>query len=387
MAVSMDLGRLAAWAAERLGFDYRALKMERLAEAARLQVLRLGSVEAFLRALDARDAHVEDALVAVVTVGETYFFRQREHFELLSQLPALRQERLLAWSAGCSTGEEAYSLAAKLRELTGMGASRLSVWGTDVNEASLDQARAAHYGRWSWRDLSPVAARTQEARTLEPANRACVRFARHNLLESPAFDGGKGERFDLVFCRNVLVYFSPLPAARALAAMTDALRPGGWMVLGNTDLPGAPTGLKRIGPPALCIYAKDKAAAPRQPAPLRAASAAPSPPVKAPDEGQDPVAWHRRVLTLIEDGLRAAALKELGRLVHAHPDYLPGRFEHALALRRAGHGSAAAAELKALLAQVQGRGLAENVPGPEPLSLEFYVNSAHSFISSTGGGA
>jgi chemotaxis protein methyltransferase CheR len=391
MAQSLDLGRLGTWASERLGFDPRAVKMDRLAEAGRAEALRLGSVEAFDRALEHHDPGVEDALVLAVTVGETYFFRQREHFDLLAQLPALRQPRLLAWSAGCSSGEEAYSLAATLRGLTRLEAPALTVWGTDVNEAALDQARAAHYGRWSWRDVNAVAARMQEAQTLEPANRACVHFAQHNLLQAPIFDAGQGERFDLVFCRNVLVYFSPLAAARALAAITDAMRPGAWLVLGNTDLPGAPSGFTRIGPLALCVYAKDGPKAP-DPAPevrtpALEQAAAPAAPAPVPAMESEPVEWHRQALKLIEEGQRSAALKELERLVRAFPGYVPGRFELALALRRGGHSKAALAELKALLAQVAGRDMAEDVPGPEPLSMEFYVSSARSFISSSGGEA
>jgi chemotaxis protein methyltransferase CheR len=395
VAANLDLGRLTQWAAERLGFDQRALRMDRLAEVAAREQERLGSAEAVIQAMAAGDAKLEAALVGAITVGETYFFRQREHFDLLAQLPALSRGRVLAWSAGCSTGEEAYSLAAMLRSFGHLEAPQLTVWGTDINDASLAQARSHEYGRWSWRDTSPVAVKVLQSQALDEPNRACVRFAKHNLLESPVFDGGVGERFDVVFCRNVLVYFSPLAAARALQSMADAIVPGGWLVLGNTDLPGSTIGFKRIGPPALCVYAKDLPPPPRHgrnaaeladlpPAPRRP----PPPPVKLLADGAqaDPVAWHGSILAQIEQGLRAGALKELAHLVERHPDYLPGRFEHALALRRAGHGFAAAVELKKILDQVKGRSLDEMVPGPEPLSLEYYVNSAQSFISSSGGG-
>ena len=392
MAQSLNLDRLIRWAGERLGFDPGALRLARLEEAARAEIARLGSAAALDQALDDGDPRVEADLVVAVTVGETYFFRQREHFDLLAQLPSLRRPQLTVWSAGCSSGEEAYSLAATLRSLTSLEAPQLTVWGTDVNAASLAVARSAQYGRWSWRDTSSAAARPHEARVLDPLNRACVQFARHNLLETPIFDGGEGPRFDLVFCRNVLVYFSPPAAARALAAILEALRPGGWLVLGNTDLPGAPPGLRRIGPAALCVYEKAPQPTPEAPAPVPVVV---PPPAGAPvrmlgapvPDLRDPVQWHHRILGLIEEGQRASALKELERLSREHGAYLPGRFEYALALRRDGQTAAAARELRALLAQVQGRSLDEDVPGPEPLSLEFYVNSAHSFISSTGGEA
>lgn len=391
MAPSLNLDRLIRWAGERLGFDPGALRLARLEEAAQVEIARLGSVAVLDQALDERDARVEAALVAAVTVGETYFFRQREHFDLLAQLPSLSRPQLRVWSAGCSSGEEAYSLAAALRALTKLEAPQLTVWGTDVNAASLAVARSAHYGRWSWRETDSTSASPHEARVLDPLNRACVQFATHNLLERPLFDGGEGPRFDLVFCRNVLVYFSAPAAARALAAILEALQPGGWLVLGNTDLPGAPLGLRRIGPSALCVYEKvpPQAESPASRSVTVTASAQPA--VRTPrvpvSEPHDPVEWHRRTLGLIEEGKHAPALKELERLSREHQVYLPGRFEYALALRRDGQTAAAARELRAFLKQVEGRSLDEDVPGPESLSLEFYVNSAHSFISSTGGEA
>jgi len=139
------------WAAMRLGFDSRALRLERLMEAARGVLKRQGSLAALEAALQARDPDAEDPLIAAATVGETYFFRQHEHFDLLRTLPLPAEGPVLAWSAGCATGEETYSLAATLRQRLGLDVHRLRVWGTDVNEKALAAAREARYGRWSWR--------------------------------------------------------------------------------------------------------------------------------------------------------------------------------------------------------------------------------------------
>jgi chemotaxis protein methyltransferase CheR len=380
---------MAQWAAEVLGFDHRALRPERLAEAARKELAKLGSVEAVEAALRARDPELETQMVSAVTVGETYFYRQREHFDLLSHFPPPSEGLLKAWSAGCSTGEEAYSLTAALRRVTGLSAPSLQVWGTDINTAALATAREARYGTWSWRGTGPRAARLLEAEALDEQTRACLSFARHNLLDPPTFDQGQGERFDLVFCRNVLVYFNPAAAAKALNHLVSALRPGGWLVLGSTDLSGAPKGFHRVGPGPICAYAKDGAAAVASPPP-RHPEPRPAPrPLLKPKPAQvaeGPARWHEAILAKIEQGHRAAALKELAQLCAAHPGYLPGRFEHGLALRRAGHLSAAVREMNALLTLADGRDPDEAVDGPETLSLEYYVTSASNFVDSQGGG-
>lgn len=383
---------VAAWAAQRLGFDPRALRMERLMNAAREQALRLGSPAALEAALAAGDREAEDALVTAATVGETYFFRQHEHFDLLSELRLGPQRTLKAWSAGCSSGEETYSLAGALRQRFGLEAPALQVWGTDINPKALEAARNAEYGRWSWRQGGDGAEEARRALALAPETKACVRFARHNLLDAPVFDlegadpAGPQERFDLIFCRNVLVYFSPLTAEAAVARLRSALKPGGWLVLGNMDLGGQPQGFKRVGPAALCVYEKlgpdaAPAAAPPAVAPAPAAAAKAAPAL----EPMDPVEWHRAILAEMETGHVAQAMQELQLLVESAPDYLPGLFEHALALRRSGKDQAAAESLQRLLALARGRRLDEHVNGPEPLSLEFYVNSAQSFLESAGG--
>jgi chemotaxis protein methyltransferase CheR len=372
---------VARWAAFRLGFDPRALRMERILAAAGAQSERLGSVDALRNALADGEHEAEDALVAAATVGETYFFRQHEHFDLLAELPLPATGRLTAWSAGCSSGEEAYSLAGALRQRFGLEAPALTVWATDINVKALDAARRAEYGRWSWRDGDANAAAARQALALDPRSKACVHFARHNLLDPPAF--AEAGAFDLIFCRNVLVYFSPVSAERAVKHLREALKPGGWLILGNMDLTGKPEGFKRIGPAALCAYAKLEA----QPAPPPASVPAPSAvaPKRAPEpEPIDPVDWHSAVLAEVESGHPVTAMRELQLLVEQMPDYLPGLFEHALALRRGGNAAAAAASLQRLLAQAQGRGLDEIIRGPEPLSLEFYVNSARSFLDSLG---
>lgn len=381
---------VSRWAAQRLGFDPRALRLERIVAVAQAHAARLGSLAELDAALERGDDPLaEAAMVSAATVGETYFFRQQEHFELLSELRLPSDRRLKVWSAGCSSGEEAYSLAATLRQRFGLESPALQVWGTDINPKALETARRGEYGRWSWRQADDPAEAAKRALALSPETRACTRFERHNLLDAPTFDLGPAqdaatERFDLIFCRNVLVYFAPLSAEQAVARLRAALKPGGWLVLGNMDLGGQPQGFKRIGPSALCVYQKLQAPAPASaPAPAPSPAAVPAKP-KAEPAVMDPVEWHRAYLAEREAGHAPQAVQELQLLVETEPEYLPGLFEHALAMRRSGKLAPAIASLKRLLHLAQGRSLDEVVAGPEPLSLEFYVSSARSFLESTG---
>lgn len=400
---------LAEWASRRLGFDRRALRFERLRLVAEREARRLGQ-PAFERALVEGEAGLDAALVAAATVGETYFFRQREHFDLLAQLPfrGTAQAPLLAWSAACASGEEAYSLAVCLRRERGLEAPALQVWGTDINEAALVSARAAAYGRWSFRastlegglsDPAAEAVRDEALRkeVLDPRTQACVRFARHNLLEAATFDGQSGPRFHVIFCRNALVYFQAEAASLALHNLVGALRPGGWLILGNMDIAAAPAGTRRVGPPHLCVYERvSELAAPvraeplvappapairRPPAPSALSSAAEPAAESDPEQAID---WHRGILAQMEAGEEANAMLELQALVEAFPGYLPGWFEHGLALNRRGQKALAAESLRKTLALAKGHAPEDQVAGPEPLSTDFYVGNAEAFLQSLG---
>lgn len=402
---------LAQWAARRLGFDRRALRFERLRITAEKEAVRLGwpaLEQALLSGIT--DAALDGALVAAATVGETYFFRQHEHFDLLGELPFPGSAKgpLKAWSAACASGEEAYSLAVALRQAKGLEAPALQVWGTDINEAALVAARAANYGRWSFRasvieaghrDDQAELAKAEQIRqqVLDPRTRAVVRFARQSLLEAPTFDGETGPRFHLIFCRNALVYFSPEAAALAVEHLVQALLPGGWLVLGNMDIAATPEGTRRLGSAHLCVFERSSKAAPTPAAVADASASKPSAPeapkesaatkpviAVAPRDIDEAVDWHRGLLAQLEAGESDAVVLELQALVEAHPDYLPGWFEHGLTLNRRGQRKLAADSLKRVLVLAQGRQADAMVPGPEPLSLDFYVGNAEAFLQSQG---
>lgn len=410
--VSLDAA-LAEWALRRLGFDRRALRFERLRAAAEREVPRLGwpALERALRG-ELQDAGLDTALVAAATVGETYFFRQHEHFDLLKQLPfrGSAEKPLKAWSAACASGEEAYSLAVALRKGLSLEAPALEVWGTDINEAALAAARAASYGRWSFRasaleagsaDLAAEAARAEAIRAdvLDPRTKALTRFARQSLLEAPRFDQQSGPRFHVIFCRNALVYFHPEAAEQALKHLVEALVPGGWLILGNMDIATTPPGTKRSGSAHLCVFERSKDNEPVAPLPVSMprveapVKPAPEPRTKAaPAKGEgfghdEAIDWHRGVLAQLEADESDAAMLELQALVEAFPDYLPGWFEHGLALNRRGQRKLAAQSLQHVLGLAKALKPDSLVPGPEPLSADFYVSNAEAFLQSLGDAA
>ncbi|MHB8875729.1 MAG: CheR family methyltransferase, partial [Myxococcaceae bacterium] len=302
---------LSAFAAALTGFSPAAIRRE--AVVAVLAAMRLrGFPDAeLLEACRANDEELGSALCEAVLVGETYFFRHPEHFEFaaarLASVRARPGRVLRAWSAGCSSGEEAYSLAACLLAVTRGAAAAVEVVGTDLNPGALARAKVATYGPWSLRDsgplLYPVLERAPDAklRVLDGV-RLVTRFERHNLLSPAAPLFGQ---FDLVFCRNALTYFTPAAVKLALSNLTAALAPGGALVLATMEADEAPEGLERIGPPGLQIFARA-----RQPAP----PPLPGPPPPRRPAGPEPrgatpttIRAHLQALELIEKGDRRRA--------------------------------------------------------------------------------
>ncbi|GIG22650.1 hypothetical protein Cch01nite_33740 [Cellulomonas chitinilytica] len=201
-------------------------------------------VDAYVRDLRVaeRPADVQ-AVVEALTTNETSFFRDGTPFRLLTEhiVPALRGPngslpRLRVWSAACSTGQEPYSIAMTLADCVGPDTS-VEIVASDLNTAVLERAAAGEYSRIETnRGLpSSMLVRYFDAegtgwRVREQLRRQ-VTFLKHNLLEPPAFGG----QFDVVFLRNVLIYFD-LPVKRqVLEHVLAAMRPGGFLVLGAAE--------------------------------------------------------------------------------------------------------------------------------------------------------
>ena len=192
-----------------------------------------------------------ETLAGCLTVGETYFFREPHIFDILENeiLPGLlqsrrgRDQRLRIWSAGCSTGEEAYSIAILLHRLIpDIGQWKITILATDINPAAVQKGIDASYGKWSFRGTSPsVQARyfTSEEgerfRVVERVRRL-VFFEYLNLAADsyPSLHTNTSA-MDIVFCRNVLMYFTPDMAKEVVGKLHRSLVDNGWLIVGPVD--------------------------------------------------------------------------------------------------------------------------------------------------------
>jgi two-component system CheB/CheR fusion protein len=242
------------------------------------------------------DGAAVETLYQDLLIGVTSFFREPARFEALKTVvfPAIAEGRggadnVRIWVAGCSTGEEVYSLAITLLEfLDGRAdAPRISVYGTDINEQSLRKARAAVYSPRAVSGVTPE--RLERFFTPAPGGHKIVKtlrdlcvFAAHDVTCDPPYS-----RIDLVTCCNVLIYFDPLLQKKAVAHLQYALAPGGFLMLGSSEnLRGATNQLTPVSAKPL-IYRKRQVpdalarfdTAPRSPqAAFSTASSAPAAP-------------------------------------------------------------------------------------------------------------
>jgi chemotaxis protein methyltransferase CheR len=225
-----------------------------------------------------------DALVEALRVGETRFFRHQAHVATLRRVvvPALAEarastRRVQAWSAGCASGEEAYTMAMLL--VGGLPGWDVEVWATDLSEEAVAAARAAEYPESAVAQVpEPERARWFRAAgpgrlEVVPELRARVRVERRNLLEPFA-----GDR-DLILCRNVLIYFDAEARAQTARRLARAVAPGGFLFLGYAETLRDEPDLKALRSEDGVVYQR-AVPAPRAngsaPAPALAASAAPT---------------------------------------------------------------------------------------------------------------
>jgi chemotaxis protein methyltransferase CheR len=292
-----------------------------------LPATRLPAVAAALRRIDpgltadavaagGGPAGLVDRLVDELAIREGFFLRNADELATIDW-PALAaaahrgRRPLRVWSAGCANGEEPYTLALLAAEALGSAAG-LDVLATDVARPALAEAEAAAYGE---RALAPVDAARRE-RWFRPAPggavvgdelRAAVRLARHNLARDPVPPAGE-DPFDVVVCRNVLIYFDRALARRVLARMRGAVHPHGAVVVGTID---RLSDVQLGAPPA--------------------AGPSPAPPAAVPDPTAD--AALRDGLRALADGDDATAVRALRRALYLDPSL--SRAEQALDEARA----------------------------------------------------
>ncbi len=249
-AVNLELlSRFSDFVANRFGLNFPAKRwrdLERgIARAA--NEFRFDDSEACIKWILSEQLSKSqlETLASCLTIGETYFFREKKSFDALETriLPPLissrrgEGKRLRIWSAGCSTGEEAYSIAILLHKLIAdLPQWNITILATDLNPFSLRKAEQGKYGDWSFRGIphrikERYFSKNSEGRyEVAPHIRKMVTFAGLNLAEDPypsLFNNTNA--MDVIFCRNVLMYFTPHQVNKVIDGFRHALLPGGWL--------------------------------------------------------------------------------------------------------------------------------------------------------------
>ncbi|MGZ0188616.1 MAG: CheR family methyltransferase [Alphaproteobacteria bacterium] len=185
------------------------------------------------------------AVVEAMVTHETFFFRDRKPFDHFRDfaLPALLDarataRRLSVWSAAASTGQEAYSLAMLLDDRKAdLKGWRTTIVGTDISEQALERAKSANYSQFEVQRGLPIKRlvaffnQKGDRWVIKPELRQMARFEKFNLLDNPTALG----KFDVVFCRNVLIYFDVSVRRKILAGIAQQLNPGGYLYLGGAE--------------------------------------------------------------------------------------------------------------------------------------------------------
>lgn len=201
--------------------------------ARRLPEARVATLEEYLARLGPQSPELE-LLLNAITVTHTWFMRDPGQLAIIGQLLEQRAPSappLRVWVAGCATGEDVYSIAI-LAEQAGRS---VEVVGSDINSAALRKARAGSYGSWAVRDILDVeryferVERSQFA--IAPRFKRHARFVRHNLL-----DATLPGTWDVVLCRNVLIYISRERARGVVERLAESLAPGGYLLLGASEV-------------------------------------------------------------------------------------------------------------------------------------------------------
>lgn len=233
-----------------LRFDPRNVKFLSRGIRSRMQVLHIESYQEYFDYLTRYQESRQELqkLLQLLTVGETYFFRYRAHFDVLTRL--MRKEfavdparRLRFWSAGCSTGEEPYSLAMTIMDAIPDWRKRdITVFASDLNKRSLKKATEGRYRPWVMRAMEQRHVRRYfdfdgETYLIKDEVKELVRFSHLNLQTATFPSPGRGlADLDAIFCRNVLIYFDLEAIKRIVDKLAAALKPGGYLFLGHAEM-------------------------------------------------------------------------------------------------------------------------------------------------------
>jgi chemotaxis protein methyltransferase CheR len=267
-------------------------------------------------------------LVDEVTIQETYFFRELRELQAIDWRSLLARGResglgvVRVWVAACATGEEAYSLAILASEALGQDGTPVAILATDVSKAALERAATgADYSERSVRNLSPqlrerYLLQEKGRYRVKDSLRSLVRFRHHNLIADPSPPPGEVP-FDVIACRNVLIYFDTPTVEGVLRSLEPALRPDGRLILGAADRLTTPGTLGGVAPdrPAERRQRRASKRSLRRPLGLQPRPGEAPPPL---GESQIPGAnrpARRRADDRIEDALLAADVGDVGQAI------------------------------------------------------------------------
>ncbi|MCL0074797.1 protein-glutamate O-methyltransferase CheR [Thermodesulfovibrionales bacterium] len=186
-------------------------------------------------------------LFDMVTTNETFFFRESQQFEvfagevlkrIMGENSSLRRRDIKIWSAACSTGEEPYTIAMMLLERPEANIFRKEIYASDISESTLNSAKRGVYSSYSTRNvpdayLKKYFQNNNQQYLLSPDIKSMVRFMKVNLVEDSEVRAMRG--IDIIFCRNVLIYFDNRAKQKAISLLYDSLRPNGYLFVGTSE--------------------------------------------------------------------------------------------------------------------------------------------------------
>ena len=238
---------------QRSGVDFTYYKQPTFFRriARRIAIAKNKNLADYLKLLRTDKAE-QDALFQDVLIPVTSFFRDPKTFQKLTEtvFPALFKnkapdEPIRVWIAGCSTGEEAFSIAISLHEFLGekLASTKIQIFATDISEKAIKKARAAIYTKADVEKLSETQLRNYFIKSnggygLNKLIRGMCVFGPHNFLKDPPF-----AKMDLITCRNVLIYMNTFLQKKAFTTFHYALKENGFLLLGKSETPGASSDL------------------------------------------------------------------------------------------------------------------------------------------------
>ncbi|HLR11978.1 MAG TPA: CheR family methyltransferase [Burkholderiaceae bacterium] len=239
-----DFSRAAALLKKHSGIVLGEHKQD-MAERAlglRAKAMGLASVTQYLHHLERYPDTAEwEAFVNVFTINHTAFFREAHHFDILARYVETRVRPLSIWSAACSTGEEPYSIAIQLRETLPNPDHQVSILATDIDTRAIEVAESGVYTLDRVKLIpDPLLKKYFQRGTGMRAGMARVKSNARNMVSFEAFnlasaDWQRNTRFDVIFCRNTLIYFDKETQTQILDRFARVLKPGGLLFAGHSE--------------------------------------------------------------------------------------------------------------------------------------------------------